>query len=215
MSILGRDPEISKIGGHAAYIIALGLAVVNIRYSVNFFQAGTAPPAIFSIDWFSSWLPACAMSVYEAAFAAVLTTPEMHDTLMSIPERVKRYQRGTRQKIYLWAIWVLAVFMCIALFGAYRYDCISTFGALEQAGKNPDAILMMTIIFVFGSEVLIVAGNASKWAGLIGEAATSKLKKELLNDIDDAKNNQSSQTTHYNGSAHASSNSNNRRTPNR
>lgn len=209
--MFGRSPIVNRIIGMSCYIFGLIIMVVNIYYSQRYFHfliAGAEDAKIDGLMWISTWAISGGMGAYEAVCIGMLTTPIAWTFMFNMPQRLERIQNHNQRQFAQWVIigaLIMGIAACIAV---YVVDFSTTLGGLtayrtaEELENVISGFWFLTLGLVFGSEIMFVGGNITLWMALISQAQTARVKKTMQTEIEEVEGG-GTQTTRFNGSAHA------------
>jgi hypothetical protein len=183
--IFGRSPAVNRAISVCCYLAGFTVSVINIIYSRTYFESfwGTST----DLAWWTGWVIAAVMGLYEAFCIGLLTTPLAWGVIFSIPTTLAKIQNEMQRKTAIYASGALAAGLLLFCVLVYWVDYTTTIGGLGMGDILPARFLAGCL--VFGSEVMFLAGNALAWLALISKAGTEAEKKKYQDVIDKAASN--------------------------
>ncbi|MEM7422062.1 MAG: hypothetical protein AAF364_20475, partial [Pseudomonadota bacterium] len=178
--IFGRSPAVNRAISVCSYLAGFAVSVVNVVYTKLYFESFLARQDT-SLIWWTVWLIASVMGLYEAFCIGLLTTPIAWGVIFSIPSSLAKIQNEMQRKIAVYASGALATALLLFCVLVYWIDYTTTIGGLGM-GDTLSARFLAGCL-VFGSEVMFLAGNALAWLALISKAGTEKEKKKYEDAI--------------------------------
>ena len=182
--IFGRSPAVNRAISVCSYLAGIFISVINVIYTRNYF--GSFWTTENSLIWWTSWLIATVMGLYEAFCIGLLTTPIAWGLIFTIPSHLAKIQNENQRKIAMYASGALAGALLLFCVLVYWVDYTTTIGGLGMGNILPARFLAGCL--VFGSEVMFLAGNALAWLALISKATTEKEKIKYLDLVKAAQN---------------------------
>lgn len=178
--IFGRSPAVNRAISVCSYLAGFAISVINVVYSKIYFESFLSAENS-NLIWWTVWLIASAMGLYEAFCIGLLTTPIAWGLIFSIPTTLTKIQNEMQRKIAIYASGALAAALILFCVLVYWVDYVTTIGGLGMGDIVPARFLAGCL--VFGSEVMFLAGNALAWLALISKAGTEKEKKKYEDAI--------------------------------
>lgn len=177
--IFGRSPAVNRTISVCSYMAGFCVSVINVVYSKLYFESFWGESD--GLRWWTVWLVAATMGLYEAFCIGLLTTPTAWGVIFKIPDKLTKIQNEMQKKVAVYASAALAFFLLFFCVLVYWADWVTTLGGLGMGDTLPARFL--TGCLVFGSEVMFLAGNALAWLALISKATTDPEKKRYEDAI--------------------------------